>query len=221
MPPLEHAPRQRAVLDNIALLESSCQPMTTQRLAKNLSVTRQNVQQNLLALQDEGLVHYEATDRQRAVITLTDAGRQLTERSYPILGVVVAGQPILTQEEIQRYVSRLKDVLDQKPGDFLPTVSGDSMTGVDIFDGDLVASRTSQAKPLRGEIVLVLLPEASTATLKRWNRLNGVVSLHSENAAHAPIMIPAKRVEIQSCLVRHVGTGRARKSLPLLTVTHE
>ncbi|MFC6618028.1 LexA family protein [Deinococcus radiophilus] len=161
------------------------------------------------------LVHYEASDRQRAVITLTEEGRKLTERSYPVLGTVAAGHPILAEGEIQRYVTRLEDVLDLKPGDFLLTVSGDSMIGAGIFDGDLVAIRPSQAEPLKGEIVLVLLPDASTATLKRWNRLNGVVSLHSENPAYAPIVVRATSVEIQGCLVGHVGTGRARKSMPL------
>lgn len=214
MSPLEHAPRQREVLDTIAALESSRQPVTTQRLSKDLSIPRQNVRQYLLALQDKGLIHYEASDRQRALITLTDAGRQLTEQGYPLLGGVAAGQPILAEGEVQRYVSRLEDVLDLKPGDFLLTVSGDSMTGAGIFDGDLVAIRPTQAEPIRGEIVLVLLPEASTATLKRWNRLNGVVSLHSENPAYPPIEIPAASVEIQGCLVGHIGKGRARKSLP-------
>lgn len=213
MPPLEHAPRQREVLDTIASLESSRQPVTTQRLSASLSLPRQNVRQYLLALQDKGLIHYEATDRQRALITLTDTGRQLSEQGYPLLGRVAAGQPILAEGEVQRYVSRLEDVLDLKPGDFLLTVSGDSMIGAGIFDGDLVAIRPSQAEPLNGEIVLVLLPEASTATLKRWNRLHGVVSLHSENPAYAPIVLPAASVEIQGCLVGHIGTGRVRKSL--------
>lgn len=217
MHPLEHAPRQREVLDTIASLESSRQPVTTQRLSASLSIPRQNLRQYLLALQDKGLIHYEATDRQRALITLTDTGRQLSEQGYPLLGRVAAGQPILAEGEIQRYVSRLEDVLDLKPGDFLLTVSGDSMTGAGIFDGDLVAIRPSQAEPLRGEIVLVLLPNEERGTLKRWNRLNGVVSLHSENPAYQPIVLPAAEVQVQGCLVGHVGTGRARKTLPLLT----
>ncbi|RTR29087.1 LexA family protein [Deinococcus radiophilus] len=215
MSPLDHAPRQREILEKVAALEAAHQPVTTQSLTHALLLPRQNVRQYLLALRDKGLVHYEASDRQRAVITLTEEGRKLTERSYPVLGTVAAGHPILAEGEIQRYVTRLEDVLDLKPGDFLLTVSGDSMIGAGIFDGDLVAIRPSQAEPLKGEIVLVLLPDASTATLKRWNRLNGVVSLHSENPAYAPIVVRATSVEIQGCLVGHVGTGRARKSMPL------
>ncbi len=119
------------------------------------------------------------------------------------------------EEHTERTIARLQDILDLKEGDFFLHVQGDSMNRAGIYDGDLVALRPSQVKPLRGEIVLVLLPHKGTATLKRWNRLNGVVSLHSENHAHEPIILPAADVQFQGCLVGHIGTGRARKTLPL------
>lgn len=217
MAALDHAPRQREVLHRIAELEAAHQPVTTQRLAADLGLHRQNLRQYLLALRDKGLIHYEAGGRQRALISMTQEGRQHTEQAaYPVLGAVAAGQPILAEGQPQRYVTRLDEVLDLHPGDFLLSVLGDSMIGAGIYEGDLVAIRPTQAEPLRGEIVLVLLPDDSTATLKRWNRLNGLVSLHSENPAHAPIVVPAVNVQIQGCLVGHIGTGRARRTMPLL-----
>lgn len=213
MAALDHAPRQREVLNRIAELEAAHQPVTTARLAEDLGLHRQN----LLALQGKGLIQYEAGGRQRALISMTQEGRQQTEQAaYPVLGAVAAGQPILAEGQPQRYVTRLDEVLDLHPGDFLLSVLGDSMTGAGIYEGDLVAIRPSQAEPLRGEIVLVLLPDDSTATLKRWNRLNGLVSLHSENPAHAPIVFPAGNVQIQGCPVGHIGSGRVRRTMPLL-----
>lgn len=215
MADLDQAPRQRDVLRRIAQLEAERVAVTTARLAADLGLPRQNVRTYLLALRDKGLIQYEAGNRQRALIQLTNAGRNDSELRFPILGTVAAGQPVGAEEHVERTIARLQDVLDLKEGDFFLHVRGDSMSGAGIYDGDLVALRPTQAEPLRGEIVLVLLPQEDTATLKRWNRLNGVVSLHSENAAHDPIILPADDVQIQGCLVGHIGTGRARKTLPL------
>lgn len=210
---LEQAPRQRDVLFRIAELEVARQPITTQRLVKDLGIHRQNIRQYLLALRDKGLIQYEAEARQRAHIALTQEGRGLTESAaYPVMGSVAAGQPILAEAQPEQFVTRLDEVLNLQPGDFLLRVQGDSMIGAGIYEDDLVAIRPLQTEPLSGEIVLVLLLDEHTATLKRWTRQGGVVSLLSENPGHAPITFPADRVKVQGSLVGHIGTGRGRRT---------
>lgn len=211
--------RQQDVLDEIARLERQGEAVTTARIGTNLGIPRQNVRTYLLALQEHDLVLYEASERQNAVIRLTDQGRERTgisegdsdSLSFPILGEVAAGEPILAEDQIEGYAARLQDVLDLHEGDFLLRVRGDSMIGVGIYPGDLVAIHPTNDEPHSGEITLVTVPGDNTATLKRWQRNNGTVSLYSENPAYAPITFKVEEVQVQGCLVGHIGTGRSRK----------
>ena len=212
--------RQQDVLDEIARLERQGEAVTTARIGGNLGIPRQNVRIYLLALQDHDLVLYEASERQNAVIRLTDQGRESTgiseghfdSLSFPILGEVAAGEPILAEDQIEGYAARLQDVLDLHEGDFLLRVRGDSMIGVGIYPGDLVAIHPTNDEPHSGEITLVTVPGDNTATLKRWQRNNGTVSLHSENPAYAVMTFNVEDIQVQGCLVGHIGTGRSRRT---------
>ncbi|MEW6421381.1 MAG: transcriptional repressor LexA [Deinococcota bacterium] len=211
--------RQREILQEIARLENRGEPITARRIGEALSLQRQNLRVYLIDLQQQGLVLYEAGERQTAVIRLTEEGQQLmgieqAERDlqFPILGDIAAGQPTLADDQIEAYVTRLQDVLDLHEGDFLLKVRGDSMIGIGIYPGDLVAIHPQEDEPLKGEIVLVTIPDEDTATLKRWHRNNGTVTLSSENRAYGPMTFPVERVLIQGCLVGHIGIGRSRRA---------
>ena len=214
--------RQRDVLKEIGHLEQQRQGITIARIGAELKMPRQNVRTYVLALRDQGLVLYEAGERQTAVIRLTDQGRAMTGTgdadpsllSFPILGEVAAGQPTFTGEHIEGYAARLQDLLDLHEGDFLLRVRGDSMIGVGIYPGDLVAIHPTIDEPHSGEITLVTVPGDETATLKRWQRHNGTVSLHSENPAYKVMTFKVEDVQIQGCLVGHIGTGRTRRTPP-------
>lgn len=218
--------RQRDVLEEIARLERQGEGVTTGRLGQNLSLPRQNVRTYLIALRDKGLIRYDATERRTAIIRLTDPGRAVIQGgapspeaggeplAFPIVGEVAAGEPTLTQQHIEGYATHLSDVLDLRPGDFLLRVRGDSMIGVGIYPGDLVAIHPSPDEPHTGEIALVAVPGEETATLKRWHRNNGTVTLPSENPAYPVMTYPVEEVEVQGCLIGHIGRGRARRSSP-------
>ena len=221
-------PRQQDVLFEIARLEAANEAVTTAHLGKQLGMPRQNVRSYLLALRTLALILYVAGERQNAVIRLTERGKALTVQSagpsraepgrstdtlgFPILGDVAAGQPGWAEEHIEGYAARLQDVLDLHEGDFLLRVRGDSMTGVGIYPGDLVAIHPTSDEPHSGEITLVIVPGEDSATLKRWQRHNGTVSLLSENPAYPPMTFRVEEVQIQGCLVGHIGTGRTRRS---------
>ena len=224
-PPIRITPRQLDVLDAIARLESQEQAVTTARLGEELkterNMPRQNVRFYLLPLRDLGLVDYVAGPRQSAAIRLTELGwEQTRERraatletlSFPIIGEVAAGKPGLADQRIEGYAARLQDVLSLHEGDFLLRVRGDSMIGVGIYPGDLVAIHPSAEEPHSGEIALVALPGEDTATLKRWHRNNGTVTLISESPAYGPMIFSVEDVQVQGCLVGHIGTGRSRRS---------
>jgi len=213
--------RQRDVLDIIATIENAGELITTARIAADLGLPRQNIRGYLLALRDRGLVRYAPTERHTTPIRLTDAGWQessvarvheTSSLSFPILGEVAAGEPTLTDNRVEGHAVRLQDVLPLHEGDFLLRIRGESMTGIGIFPGDLVAIRPGADEPLSGEITLVGLPGEDTATLKRWHRNNGTVTLTSENPACLPLTYPVSEVRVQGSLVGHIGAGRSRRA---------
>ena len=64
-------------------------------------------------------------------------------------------------------------------------VRGDSMINAGILNGDYVVVRR-QDDALDGEIVAALVDDE--ATVKRLERRNGTVLLHSENPAYQPMV---------------------------------
>lgn len=216
--------RTRDVLEAIATLERRDEAVTNARLASMLSLPRQNIRLYLITLAEHELVEYDTAERKTAIIRLTQKGRQMTGMSiplsstdiaFPILGEVAAGQPIFASDQVEGYATRLRDVLDMDDGDFLLKVRGESMIGIGIFPGDLVAIHPGDKEPLAGSITLVIVPGEGTGTLKRWHRNNGTVTLFSENPDHPPMTFKATEVQVQGYFIGHIGTGRARKTPPI------
>lgn len=118
--------------------------------------------------------------------------------TVPILGRIAAGQPI---EAIDSHDAELPiDPAHLGGGDhFALVVSGDSMIGDGILDGDIVLIRSVQDAP-NGAIVVALIDEHEV-TLKRLRRRKDAVALESSNPAYQPRIIPADRVRIQGRLV--------------------
>ncbi len=205
-------PRQREILRYIVTLEDNCESVTSSRIAEHFKLARQNLREHLIALREKDYVVYEARARQTATVRLTPRARAtLGVRGYPVVGEVAAGQPVYAEQNIERFVTLLEDLLDLREGDFLLRVRGDSMIGAGIYDGDNVVIRPGDGEPLSGEIVLALVPGENTATLKRWHRRGDTVTLLSENAAYAPMTYPAHDVSVQGVLVGHVGAARPRR----------
>lgn len=215
-------PRQHDVLTEIARLEDRGDIVMVRLVADVLTMPRQNVRTYAKALQKAGYILYDANERHASILRMTEAGRLALGQppvplALPIVGEVAAGQPTYAQEHVEGYATTLRDILDIHEGDFLLRVRGQSMIGIGIYPGDLVVIRPLSEEPNPGEITLVAVPGEDTATLKRWRRNNGTVTLFSENVDFAPMTFKATDVLVQGCLVGHIGTGRTRQqrtSLP-------
>jgi repressor LexA len=129
-------------------------------------------------------------------------GIRLVQKSFgvPVLGRIAAGLPRETSS-----VPEHRLVLDPafcgiKDGTkaFALRVTGDSMVGRQIFEGDIVVLE-HQAVPQNGDIVAALIDNEST--LKTFARENGKVWLHAENPRY-PDLTPVVDLQIQ-------GVGRA------------
>ena len=97
----------------------------------------------------------------------------------PIVGRVAAGEPILAQENIDRYAN-LKELLGLPEDAFLLKVTGDSMIDEGIMDGDYVAVRPSKTIE-NGKIAVVLLDDETT--VKRMYLQRGRITLQPANKA--------------------------------------
>lgn len=103
----------------------------------------------------------------------------------PLVGRVAAGSPILAAEHIEREISVEPSLFNPIP-DYLLRVRGLSMREAGILDGDLLAVRkTPEAR--NGQIVVARLGDE--VTVKRLQRIGGVLQLLPENPEFAPIIV--------------------------------
>lgn len=113
-------------------------------------------------------------------------------RDVPLVGRIAAGSPILAEESIEEVMPLPESMVGDGPV-FMLEVKGDSMVGAGIMDGDYVVIR-SQKDARDGEIVAALV-DGDEATVKRLERRDGTVVLHSENPDYEP-MVFADGVEL-------------------------
>ena len=113
-------------------------------------------------------------------------------RDVPLVGRIAAGSPILAEESIEDVMPLPESLISTGPV-FMLKVKGDSMIDAGIFDGDFVVV-ASQKDAQDGEIVAFLV-DGDEATVKRLERKDGAVILHSENPSYEP-MVFTSGVEI-------------------------
>ncbi len=102
--------------------------------------------------------------------------------ALPLLGNIKAGFPILAEENHQ-YLSLEEYLIDDPNSTFLLRVSGDSLIGVGIFDGDLVLiERKYQAEV--GSVVLAQID--NQWTLKILKKIGNRYYLDSANKKYPP-----------------------------------
>lgn len=98
----------------------------------------------------------------------------------PLLGKIAAGIPIFADENIEEYMP----CDNYTHADFCLRISGDSMIGARIFDGDIVYIK-KQSTVENGEIAAVLIDDS--ATLKRVYKTGNTLQLRAENPKYAPL----------------------------------
>lgn len=137
---------------------------------------------------------YEAdtTQPQKSTV-VTDKVRTFTKQkpmtptgmvSYPLIGTVTAGVPILADEQIERELSFSEDLFPARKPVFALKVKGDSMIDAAILDGDIVIVEKATTAPYESIIVALIGDEA---TVKRLSKIDGKPYLMPENDAYEPI----------------------------------
>lgn len=124
-----------------------------------------------------------------------------TYKVKPILGQAKAGYDLPAEENIEGYIE--VNSSDSKKGDYFLRVSGDSMEGSHIFDGDLIYIEKCDCVS-DGQIAVVLIGDE--ATIKKVRFKNGLIILEASNPKYESRYFSAE--EIESLPVRIIGRVR-------------
>lgn len=185
-------PRQRAVLDCIReALRREGRPPTLREIGAEVGIRSTNgVSDHLKALEAKGFID-RTSGRSRGLRIIEPGGGHSSPpitRRVPLLGRIAAGLPIRADENVEREI----DVTEDLPGLaghrelFALRVSGESMIGDGIFDGDLIFVTPASDAP-QGTIVVALIDDE--ATVKRYYREAGRIRLEASNPRMGPIFV--------------------------------
>ena len=198
-------------------------PPTIREIGEHFGIRSTNgVNDHLKALERKGyLLRGELKSRALSVV---DGGRlpRLQKRELspagggsitevPVIGKVAAGAPILAEENITDHV-RIDSMLlgDSGKRVFALRVSGDSMIGDGIFDGDYIFVR-KQLQAASGEIVVAVIDSSAgtEATVKRFYPEGDRIRFQPSNPRLKPIYV--NRDEFRETQIIGVVVGVYRK----------
>jgi repressor LexA len=190
-------PRQKEIYDFLlkSIREQGFAP-SIHEIGRRFKIASTNgVSDHLKALEKKGYIRRVG---KRAIEVVNALGKSVlpATREVPVLGRVAAGKPFLSEENIEGMITIPDDMGGGKT--FALQVKGDSMIGAGILDGDRVIVK-QQATADNGEIVCAVID--GEATLKRFFKKDGVVTLKAENEKYAPIELSAGEFRIAGRVV--------------------
>jgi repressor LexA len=177
--------RQKAIYDFLlkTIREKGFAPSIPE-IGRQFKIASTNgVSDHLKALEKKGYIRRVG---KRAIEVVNALGKTVLSatRDVPVLGRVPAGKPLFSEENIEGILSIPDDMGSGKL--FALQVKGDSMIGAGILDGDKVIVK-QQGTAENGEIVCAMIN--GEATLKRFFKKDGVITLKAENDKYAPTTV--------------------------------
>lgn len=118
----------------------------------------------------------------------------------PLVGSVAAGLPASAEENAHDIVSMDDYLVDKPESSFLLSVTGDSMIGAGIMEGDLVVVDRNRS-PQNGDIVLAEVD--GQWTMKYFRRRGREVVLEAANSAY-PTIYPREELKIGGVITASV-----------------
>jgi repressor LexA len=206
-------PRQLQLLKAIYIFQASrCYSPTIAELASELDISRSTAFEHIAELRKKGLL--SALPARARSLKLTSKAQELLNcldndgsnpcsqppAGIPLVGKVAAGSPIEAIEDTE--LLSLSSHFGNSDDIFALKVTGDSMAGADIRDGDYVICRRSPVAD-NGQLVIAIIDEKE-ATLKRFYREKSQVRLQPANDNYEPIYS-------EDCRIEAVVIGLVRK----------
>lgn len=185
---------QKDVLNYIAdFIDENAFPPTVREISDHFGKSIRAVQDNLVALQKKGFITL-AQKKSRSIRILVDE-RQKEPKIFvdkvPLVGTIAAGKPLLSEENLEGYVTLTEPFIRPGKSYFALRVRGQSMINAGILEGDLaIVEQGSEA--FDGQIVVAVLDDA--ITLKRYYKEQNRIRLQPENPAFNPIYCTDVRI---------------------------
>jgi repressor LexA len=190
-------PRQKEIYDFLlkTIREKGFAPSINE-IGRRFKIASTNgVSDHLKALEKKGYIR-RVGKRALEVVNTFGKSALTPMREVPVLGRVPAGKPFVSEENIEAIIAVPEDMASEKT--FALQVNGDSMIGAGIMDGDRVIVK-QQATAENGDIVCAVIE--GEATLKRFFKKNGTITLKAENEKYAPITVSAGEFRIAGRVV--------------------
>jgi SOS regulatory protein LexA len=142
----------------------------------------------LLGVRSKSVVHFWVQKLLKAGLLTKDDGGFLkpvrSALSLPLVGEIAAGFPSPAEEELRDILSLDEYLITRPDSSFLLSVSGDSMNGEGIIQGDLVIVDRGR-EPKNGDIILAEVDGAWT--MKYFRKRGKEVVLEAANPKYPPI----------------------------------
>lgn len=186
--------RQKEVLSFIDFFSREHNyPPTIREVGDHFEISVKGAHDHVIALKKKGFLRQEEK-RSRTMEVVGNRNRCV---EIPLVGVVAAGIPIMSEENFEGTVPVHESMIKKNRKYFALKIRGDSMSGAGILDGDTaVIEKTSIVR--NGEIAVTWVNNA--VTLKRVFKESNRVRLQAENPAFPPIY--GKNVRIEGRLIQ-------------------
>jgi repressor LexA len=187
--------RQRRILEFIRkTVADRGYPPTVREIGEAVGLTSSSsVHAQLANLERRGLIKRDPA-KPRAMDARTGGRGRQGSVQVPLLGRIAAGTPVLADQQVEEWLPFPAGYASDHDH-FALRVSGESMIGAGILDGDIVVVRR-QDDADDGDIVAALVPGSAEdeATVKRLSRRGTRVLLVPENPAMAPIELGSGQI---------------------------
>ncbi|MCY4357753.1 MAG: transcriptional repressor LexA [Gammaproteobacteria bacterium] len=196
--------RQEQILDFIKdHKQATGYPPTRMEISNEMGFKSTNAaEEHLRALERKGVIE---------IMPGTSRGIRLPmceQLGLPIVGQVAAGSPILAEECIADYCE-VPPAMFSPSADFLLSVKGTSMTGIGIFEDDLLAvHKTDRAN--NGDIVVARIEDEVTVKRLEMTSSKHKLKLIAENPDFSPIEVDLRG---QSFAIEGISVGVIRRQI--------
>ncbi len=197
--------KQQAVLDYIrAQQQTRGLPPSSREIQRHFGFKSQNAAIcHLRALAAKAMI--EQLDGRTWGLRAREVQSHLFD--LPVYGSIPAGLPAMQEQVPDEVIAVDPAAFGARPPGSPPLwalrVSGDSMIGAHILDGDIAVLERREARP--GDIIAALIDETST-TLKRLVRVRGRLILRAENPRYCDL-VPERGLESQGVLIGLIRRG--------------
>lgn len=191
--------RQKEVLEFIARFsEENGYPPTVREIGEYFSISLRAVQDHIAACQKKGYLS-QCQKRSRSFRVIkgdTNQDPRVFYTKVPKLGSVAVGKPLLTEENLDGYVTIAEPFVKPGKSYFALNVRGASMINAGILEGDLAIIEQTEIAT-EGQIIVAIVDNA--ITLKRFYKEQDRIRLQPENPDFQPIY--SNNVKISGIMV--------------------